>query len=139
MRMCARATRPGEVWAILRQISYKFPFLVVELISIIFHFVKHTHVCEREGWNALMDKMNRERNARLQAGAADPTPKWRLLAFDSIECYHLALREEKKRDREREVRKVTDSLPEFVLWGFKSEGAFKRARNSMKLASPGQK
>ena len=119
---CTRATRPGEVWFALALLHRRHQ-LTDDVVTLIFERVMEQPF-EREGRMACVDKCDRMRAARRDAGAEDVVPLWKLLHFSSLLHYLQHVRDEREWSERRSQLAAT---PEWVL-GIESRRMSSRRR-----------
>ena len=116
---CRAGSRPGQVWLALVLIGNKYG-LADEILCLIHKKVGRSSPEEREGVRNALAKIERERQARLEAGAEKAVPKWRLLNFQSLRAYLIQLRTERRAEAER-------NTPDWLKFGFATAEEYKRA------------
>lgn len=102
--------------------------LCEDLLKIILKFITCGLPAEREGYNAFIDKRDREKAARDDAEAEDFVPKWKLLGFPSLFVFIDHVRNERRREENRK----REMLPDYVLFGFGSDSQLRKAKKLMR-------
>ena len=116
---CRAGSRPGKVWFALVLIGNKHE-LADEILCLIHKKVGRSSPEEREGVRNALAKIEREKQARLEAGAEEAVPRWRLLNFQSLRAYLIQLRTERRAEAER-------NMPDWFKFGFATAEEYERA------------
>lgn len=90
--VCRSGDRPGVVWFEITCILHHYHVTLDVRIPI--HKEVMLHPLERIGHGVALDRIERERRARLERGADPPVPLWRLLGFGDLHHFLMHKREE---------------------------------------------
>jgi hypothetical protein len=120
MKHCCTASRPGIVWFELSLLGQS-RCLPDELLRVIHGFVRVSLPEERDGVERFRERLERQAQERKERGAEPPARLWQLLRFSCLNEFIAERRLQRDRERARDA-------PDWVLFGFKSNKAYKTAR-----------
>ena len=120
MEHCRRASRPGVLWFELTLLGQQYD-LPDEILRVMHGAVRTSLHEERDGTEALMERLARQRQERHSHGVEPAVRLWQLLGFSSLNHYIIEKRLQQRLEEQARV-------PEWVLFGFSSSRTFEQYR-----------